>query len=44
MSSVKKDKEKNASKDMPDFVHLKKQLWKTHSRKVLCKSEKKNLC
>jgi len=28
MSSVKKDKEKNASKDMPDLVHLKKQTLK----------------
>lgn len=45
MSSVKKDKEKNASKDMPDFVHLKKKNFERRiPEKYFVRVKKKNLC
>lgn len=41
MSSVKKDKEKNASKDMPDFVHLKKNFERRIPEKYFVRVKKK---
>lgn len=43
MSSVKKDKEKNASKDMPDFVHLQKNFERRIPEKYFVRMKKKSV-